>query len=96
MVILIGSHGLSDFDAWVDLGKKSMADPDRRKQFGITESHVYRTADGDRGIVIHQFNTLEQAQQYQAMMDTPEGHARLEQNGATPPYAFWIAEEVEL
>jgi hypothetical protein len=96
MVILIGSHGVSDYEAWVDLGKKSMRDSERRAQFGIVESHAYRTDDGNTAIVIHTFNTLEEAQKYKAMMDTPEGHARLEQNGGAPPFTFWIAEEIEM
>lgn len=96
MAILLSSHGVSDYEAWVDLGKKSMKDSERRAQFGILESHAYRSAEGETLIVTHKFNTLEEAQKYKAMMDTPEGRARLEQNGGAPPFTFWVAEEIDM
>jgi hypothetical protein len=96
MAILVGSQGVTDYEAWLAMGKESMSDPERNGQFGILESHAYRTADGNRVTVTHTFNTLDEAQKYKAMMDTPESHAMLEQNGGAPPYAFWVAEEITM
>ena len=59
-------------------------------------THAYRTDDGNRVIVTHTFNTLEEAQKYKDVMESPDGWAMLEQNGAEPPFTVWVAKEIDM
>jgi signal recognition particle GTPase len=96
MVTLIARHSVQDFKAWKRVADAGGSDSERIAQWGIGESHMYRTADGSGVIVTHEFNDLESAQAYKKMMESAEGKAMLKQTGAKLPLTLtiWIGEEI--
>jgi len=96
MITLIAHHAVKDYEAWIRGGKEAMKNTERNAQSGIVASKVYRTADGSGVIVMHTFNNVAEAQKYEKMMQSPEGHAMVEKMGGKLPITIWLAEEVEL
>lgn len=96
MTTMIAQHAVTDYEAWISAGKEMNKDTERNAQMGIVASKVYRTADGSGVIVMHTFGTLEAAQKYEKMMQTPEFPAMVEKMGGKLPITVWLAEEVEL
>ena len=96
MITMIAQHAVKDYEAWISAGREAMNNPERNAQSGIVGSKVYRTADGNGVIVMHTFNNLESVQKYEKMMQSPDGHAMVEQIGGKLPITIWLAEEVKL
>jgi hypothetical protein len=96
MVTMIAHHAVTDYEAWISGAKEVNKNTERNAQAGIIASKVYRTADGSGVIVMHTFNNVEQAQKYEKMMQSPEGHAMVEKMGGKLPITIWLAKEVEL
>jgi signal recognition particle GTPase len=96
MITLIAHHAVKAYEAWIRGGKETMKNTERNAQSGIIASKVYRTADGSGVIVMHTFNNVAEAQKYEKMMQSPEGHAMVEKMGAKLPMTIWLAEEVEM
>jgi signal recognition particle GTPase len=96
MVTMFARHAVTDYEAWISGAKESNKNTERNAQAGIIASKVYRTADGSGVIVMHTFNNVEQAQKYEKMMQSPEGHAMVEKMGGKLPITIWLAKEVEV
>jgi signal recognition particle GTPase len=96
MITMIAHHAVTDYEAWRSVAKEARKNTERNAQSGIVASKAFRTADGSGVIVMHTFNNLEAAQKYEKMMQSPEGHAMVEKNGAKLPITIWLVEEVEL
>ncbi len=94
MVMLIGSHEVSDFDTW-KRGADEMGD-EFNQQMGIVDEVIYRTMDGNRVVVVNTFDTRENAEKFKAMLESPdeETRAMMEQGGIKFPVTVWIAEKV--
>lgn len=91
MITIFGHHGVTDYDTW----KKFFdAIPEEHyAKYKIVGTNVYRTPDGSAVIVMHTFNTLEDAQTHKQMMESAPP-ASYEEIGIIPPLTYWIAEEV--
>ena len=62
-------------------------------QFKIVGTTVYRGLNSDEVIVLHTFNTGEDAAVHKERMESqPQAH--FEEMNAIPPITCWIAEEV--
>jgi hypothetical protein len=96
MITMFAHHAVVNYETWISGAKEAMNDPARNTQSGIVGSKVYRTADGSGVIVMHTFNNIKDAQAYENMMQSPEGHAMVEKMGAKLPITIWLAEEVRL
>ena len=94
MVMLIGSHEVADFDTWKS-GSDEMGD-EFNQQMGIVDETIYRTMDGNRVVVVNKFDTLENAEKFKAMLESPDDETRamMEQAGIKFPVTVWIAEKV--
>jgi hypothetical protein len=97
MITLIGSHGVTDieaFEAALKASRESGESAGILQKMGVVKTHSYRQVDGSGVVVIHKFNDLETAQNYKILMETAETQARLEQMGSILPASFWIVEEM--
>jgi hypothetical protein len=94
MVTLIGSHEVADFEAWKS-GSDNLGD-EWNAQMGILDEVVYRTMDGNRVVVVNTFDTLENAEKFKVMLESPDDETRamMEQGGIKFPVTVWIAEKV--
>ncbi len=97
MITMIAHHAVADVEAWLSGAKECMQkNSERSVQYGIVESKVYQEADGSGVIVMHTFNNVGDAQAYEKVMQSPEGHAMVENMGGKLPITIWLAEEVEI
>ena len=97
MVTLIGSHGVTDMDAFeaaVKAARESGESAGMIEKMGVLETHSYRQVDRSGVVVTHKFNDLESAQNYKNFMESAETQARLKQMGGILPVALWLVEEM--
>ena len=91
MITFFARHGVTDYEAWK---KKIDAIPNEAfVEFKIVGTTVYRGVNGSEAIVLHTFNTWEDAEAHKERMESqPQEH--FEKQNAIPPITIWIAEEV--
>ena len=91
MITFFARHGVTDYEAWK---KKFDAIPAAAfVKFKILATTVYRGRNGSEAIVLHTFNTWEDAEAHKERMESqPQAH--FEEQNAIPPITIWIAEEI--
>ena len=91
MITFFARHGVTDYEAWK---KKFDAIPaEAFVKFKIVATTVYRGLSGSEAIVLHTFNTWEDAEAHKERMESqPQAH--FEEQHAIPPITIWIAEEI--
>ena len=92
MITFFARHGVTDYEAWKN--QFDAIPTETLAKFKIVASTVYRAQNGSEAIVLHKFNTWEDAEAHRERMESqPQSH--FEAHHAIPPITIWIAEEIE-
>ena len=76
MITIFGQHGVTDFETWKS-GFDAIPE-EHYVKYQIVGTGVYRMTGESGVIVTHTFNTLEDAQNHRAMMESAEMRAMLD------------------
>lgn len=91
MITFFARHGVTDYEAWKKKLETVPAEAfDKAKIVGTT---IYRGLHGSEVMVVHTFNTREDAEAHKELMESqPQAH--FEEHSVIPPITIWIAEEI--
>ena len=82
MITLIARHHVDDWDTWFELYQ---AQRGQLSQMGVTREAALRSStDGNDVVVIHEFDSIEAAQEFLKATEAPEMAQMLEAAGVKP------------
>ena len=91
MVTFFASMIVPDPDAFIE-GSKSHPQ-EYLDERGIVEQTHFHVIGENRVLIVGTYNTLEEAQNHKAEIESPEVEAQMKQMGVTLPMDLWIAEQ---
>ena len=91
MITFFARHGVKNYEAWKE--KFDAIPKEAFIEFKIVGTSVHRGKNGSEAIVLHTFNTWEDAEAHKERMES-QPPAHFEKQNAIPPITIWIAEDV--
>ena len=82
MIALMARHHVADWDTWFELYQAKRG---QLSQMGVTREAALRSStDGNDVVVIHEFDSIEAAQEFLKASEAPEMAQMLEAAGVKP------------
>ena len=91
MVTFFASMIVPDPEAFIE-GSKSHP-KEYLDERGIIEQALFRVVGENRVLIVGTYNTLEEARNHKAEIESSEVEAQMKQMGVTLPMDLWIAEK---